>query len=298
MKQAVTTARRVVQDPWKFIVNVLQGFKRNQGFLLSGSIAYYTLLSIVPMLTLTLVVLSHFVDEANLHRTLTTHLEMIIPGYADKLTNEIWVFIQSRKVIGIVGFFSMLFFSSMAFMVLENAMSVIFFHRVRVKRRRFIISAIIPYVYIILLGVGVLLVSFIAGALQAIEQKEIIVFGLALKIQWSTGLILYLIGVLGEILMMTSLYLVMPVGRITFRHALIGGITAALLWEITRHILVWYYTTLSFINVIYGSLAAVVIALLSIEVAAVIILLGAQVIAEFERSAGKEDPDQGSGFET
>lgn len=41
--------------------------------------------------------------------------------------------------------------------------------------------------------------------------------------------------------MLTSIYLVMPVVRVRFRHALIGGITAAVLWEITRRVLIWYY---------------------------------------------------------
>ena len=49
-------------------------------------------------------------------------------------------------------------------------------------------------------------------------------------------------------------------------------------------ILVWYYSTISLVNVIYGSLATAVVALLSIEIAVIILLLGAQVIAEFEHS--------------
>jgi len=39
---------------------------------------------------------------------------------------------------------------------------------------------------------------------------------------------LYIMGIIGEVLMLTSLYLVMPVVRITFRHALIGGVTATI----------------------------------------------------------------------
>ena len=90
-------------------------------------------------------------------------------------------------------------------------------------------------------------------------------------------------GILGEILLLTSFYLVMPVGRITFRHALMGGTMATVLWEITRRVLVWYYSVLSTVNVIYGSFATTVVALLSLEAIAVIILLGAQTIAELER---------------
>lgn len=68
--------------------------------------------------------------------------------------------------------------------------------------------------------------------------------------------------------------------HITFRRALIGGIAATILWEITRRALVWYYSVISMVNLIYGSFATAVVALLSTEAVALILLLGAQVIAE------------------
>ena len=96
-------------------------------------------------------------------------------------------------------------------------------------------------------------------------------------------MLLYLFGVAGEILVLTSIYLVMPVGRPSWRHALVGGITATVLWEITRHVLVWYFGTLSQVTVVYGSLTTAIVVLLSLEIAATLLLLGAQVIAEYER---------------
>ena len=48
-------------------------------------------------------------------------------------------------MIGWVLLVTMLFFSSLAFTVLENAMSVIFLHRVAVRKRRYIVSALLPY---------------------------------------------------------------------------------------------------------------------------------------------------------
>jgi membrane protein len=85
------------------------------------------------------------------------------------------------------------------------------------------------------------------------------------------------------VLLLTALYQVMPKGRSAVSHAMIGGLVAAVLWEISRHLLVWYFKSLSLVNLIYGSLASAVMALLSFEVAALILLLGAQVIAEYER---------------
>ena len=103
-------------------------------------------------------------------------------------------------------------------------------------------------------------------------------------------MLLYLLGLGGEIFVLTSVYLVMPVGRLSLRHALIGGLTAALLWEITRHVLVWYFATLSQVGVVYGSLTTAIAVLLSLDLAATLLLLGAQVISEYER-VSEADPD-------
>jgi len=283
---------------FSFLLRVLRGFRRNQGLLLSGAVAYHTLLSIVPMSILALIGLSHFIGEEQLFYTLTTYLEMVMPGYAATLTEQVRVFLEHRKVIGIIGFLVMLFFSSIAFSVLESAMSVIFFHRVRIKSRHFLISAIIPYVYIFLLGLGILLVSFIAEAIDTLEARQVIMFGWSLRLQGTTGVALYILGVVGEVLMLTSIYLVMPVVHVTVRHAVLGGITATVLWEITRRVLVWYYSVLSLVNLIYGSIATIVVALLSVEAVALILLLGAQVIAELERKTDELTEEQLSGFET
>jgi YihY family inner membrane protein len=89
--------------------------------------------------------------------------------------------------------------------------------------------------------------------------------------------------VLGEVFVLTSVYLVMPVGRLSLPHALMGGVTAALLWEITRHVLLWYLSTLSQVAVVYGSLTTAIVVLLSLELGATLLLFGGQVIAEYER---------------
>ncbi len=284
MKSKIGNARIILRKPGEFLLRVLAGFKNNQGFLLAGAVAYYTLLSIIPMLALILVGLSHFIEEQKLYNAILSNLQLVIPGHAEMVAGQVWGFLARRQLVGVVGILVMLFFSSMAFTVLESAMAVIFSHRVRKHRRHFLISAIIPYAYIFLMGIGLLVITLVAGALDALADKHIILFGYDLSLAATSRMALYFSGMFGMVMMLTSLYLVMPVGRISFRYALAGGITATILWEIIRHVLVWYYATISLVNVIYGSLATAVVALLSIEVAVIILLLGAQVIAEFERS--------------
>ncbi len=244
-----------------FLLQVGRGFISNKGLLLAGAVAYYTLLSIVPLSILALIVLTQFVEEQQLILTLSKYLEMAVPGYAATLTEQAQVFLENRKVVGIIGFFVMFFFSSTAFSMLENAMSVIFYQQDRIIRRKFFISAIIPYVYIFVMGLGIVLVSFIVGAIKTLESRHLIILGWSLNLGGATGVALSLLGIVGEVLILTSIYLVMPVVRVKFRHALIGGMAATVLWEITRRVLIWYYATVSMVNIIYGSIAITVVAL-------------------------------------
>jgi YihY family inner membrane protein len=273
----------VFRRPGRFFWNVIKGFKHNQGVLLSGAVAYYMLLSIVPLLALLLVGLSHVYPTDALLETLNRELRLVIPAGSAVLTDHFEGFLQHKQLVGWVGIGILVFFSTMAFTVLENAMSVIFHHRVAIQRRHFLVSAVIPFLFIVLIGAGLLLITFVSGALQSIDASSVTLFGFEWNLQGVEGNILYLLGLGGLVLLLTALYLVMPVGRIAARHALIGGFVAAVLWELTRHLLVWYFSTLSFVNVVYGSLATAVIVLLSFEAAALILLFGAQVIAEFER---------------
>jgi membrane protein len=274
--------KQVLSRFFSFLLRVVRGFMRNQGLLLSGALAYYTLLSIVPMSILFLTGLSHFIAEEQLLHTLSTYAGMVMPGYATILAEQMQVFLKHRHAVGIIGFLAMLFFSSMAFGVLQSALSVIFVRRVIINRRNFLISAVIPYVYVFSIGLGIVLVSFITGALETLEKRHLLLFGWSVNLEATSRIALYILGVISEVALLSSIYLLMPTVRITFRYALIGGVTATILWEIIRHGLIWYYSALSMVNIIYGSFATAVVALLITEAAALIVLLGAQVIAELE----------------
>lgn len=266
-----------------FALSVLRDFRANQGLLLAGAVAYYALLSLVPMLVLVVIALDHVMDTERLLATVAGYLEFIVPGYASEVVAQLRVVLDHREVLGGFLLVSMLFFSSLAFTVLENSMAVIFHHRVAKRRRRFLVSAVLPYFFILLLGAGLLAATIVSGRLALLAGREVAVMGFARSLDGVSQVLLYLVGVAGEILVVTSIYLVMPVGRVSWRHALIGGATACVLWELTRHALVWYYATLSQIQVVYGSFAAAIAVLLSVEVAAIFLLLGAQVIANYER---------------
>ena len=285
-RAAGSAATEILAHPGRFIWRVLRAFKGNQGLLLAGAVAYYALLSIVPLLILAVIALSHVIDQRELLSTLGRYLELIVPGQSRALVDELAHFLANRDVVGPLLLVTMLFFSSLAFAVLENAMSIIFTHRKGRRHRSFFVTALMPYCFVLSLGAGLLVITLVSSGLQAIGRESVDLFGHSWSLHGVSGVLLYLLGLAGEIAVLSAVYLVMPAGRLSVRHALIGGATAALLWEVTRHVLVWYYTTLSQVNVVYGSFTTSIVVLLSLEIGATLLLLGAQVIAEFERMDG------------
>lgn len=288
-----TQAEYVFTHPLSFALRTLKAFRANQGMLLAGAVAYYALLSIVPLLILIVIALSQVVDAQELLATLGRYLEWLVPGQSRPIVAELAYFVEHREVLGWLLLLTMLFFSSLAFTVLENAMSIIFVHRVAIHRRHFLVSAILPYCYILLLGIGMLLVTLVSSSLQVLGEESVRVLGRSWSLDRLSGALLYLLGLAGEIFMLTSVYLVMPAGRLSLRYALVGGVTAALLWEITRHLLVWYFATLSQVSLVYGSMTTAIAVLLSLEIAAALLLFGAQVISEYERIGRDNDMQKG-----
>jgi YihY family inner membrane protein len=283
MWTAGRAAKKIAKQPGAFVLSVIKQFRANQGVLLAGAVAYYTLLSLVPLLILILMALSHVIPEDRLLLTLSEYLEFVVPGQSTAIVEEVRTFLAQKQVVGSVLFVTMLFFSALAFTILENAMSVIFYHRVKIRRRHFLVSAVMPYLFILFLGVGLLIVTVLSGILQFVGTRSIMILGQPRSLDQVSIVLLYVVGVTGELLLLTAIYFVMPVGRLSFRHALIGGATATILWEMMRHILAWYYTTMSQIQLVYGSLTTAIAVLLSVEIGALVLLVGAQVIAEYER---------------
>jgi YihY family inner membrane protein len=261
----VGPARQYLQ----FAYRVLRNFLRNHGILLAGGVGYNVLLSAVPMLALMAVLLTRVVNEEQLLEVMAVQAQHFAPAHANLLLDAVRAFMASRDIIGLVGLPVMLFFSSFAFRMLEDSIAIIF-HRPDNPRRSFWMSAFLPYAFILILGAGLLALTLVFSLVNAFYEAP--------------GLILYLISFVGVFILFSAIYKVLPIVHVSPRRAIVGGLVAAILWEATRLLLMYYFLNISVVNVVYGSLATIIVILISLEIASIILLLGAQVIAELERS--------------
>ncbi len=269
---------------WHFLLRVFSHFSRNKGFLLASGIAYNMLLSLVPLLAVFLAWVSRVIDRDKLLGIIATELELFVPGQAERLTDDISSFLNHPNLFGGIGLIVLLFFSSLAFRMLQDALEVVFARpKARIKQRSFWLSVALPYIYVAVVGAVLLALTVVVVGIEALAGTETEILGIA--VGNIPGIILYVSGIVGEVVLFSSLYRVMPVSKVRFRRALIGGVIATALWEVVRRGLVWWFARMSLVSVVYGSLAAVIIVLLTLEIAAIIVLLSGQVIAELQHSA-------------
>lgn len=268
----------------RFLWRVLSHLSKNHALLLAGGIAYNALLSIVPIIAILLTALTHLVDRGQLLGIIATELALLIPSQAHTITDQVAALMDEANVIGTIGIFVLLFFSSWAFKILEGALAIIFARSKTRRKRNVWLSAVLPYIFLLVLGVGLFALTTLVSLLEAISDEHIKIGSYVFSLGAAPGFGLKLAGFLTQVMLFTSIYRVMPITEVSFKRALTGGVAAAVVWDGLRRVLMVYFGKISLVSVVYGSLATVIIVLLTLEFMALIILFGAQVISEIQHS--------------
>jgi len=286
-----------LREPWswprrllRFTGRVLGAFLRNRGILLAGGVGYNALLSLVPFLTLAVGGLSVFFDEARILEMLRSELTELVPQHADTILETAQTFLRNQATTNVVSVALLLFFSSMAFRMLEEAVAAIFHTSLEGAHRSLWVSAVLPYLFMLLLMVALFAMTLLTYSLDALGERSVRVFAVDRSLEYAVAWLLRVANFVGLVLLFAAIYRVVPVVRISLRRALVGGLSAAILWRLVARFMVYFFTNISMVNVIYGSLAVVIVVLLYLEIVFVILLLGAQLIAELEASAAADLP--------
>lgn len=264
---------------------VFREFFKNHGILLAGGVGYNILLSMIPLLALFCVLLTHVVDEQKLLMIIAVQAAHLAPTHANLVLGTVQELMAAREMIGWLGIVALLFFSSFAFRMLEDSIAIIFHQPDANDRRSFWVSAILPYLFMLFLGTSLFILTLVVSMTSGVYEWAGPTEDVRVPLARLSTLALHLTSFLGTSLLFASIYKILPVVTVGTKRALYGGLVAAVLWEGIRLVVMMYLANVSFVNVIYGSLATLIVLLLTLEAGAFVLLLGAQVIAALERNA-------------
>ncbi len=272
-----------------FWILVGQMFLRNRGPVRAASLAYTTLLALVPLLAISLSVATLFLPrkEGERRATLVAWIEEGViraapilglsgdGGQAQRaeVADKIVGFVERIHLGGITA-------TAAAGLIvvaigLLRTIEVAFNDIWGVPKGRTLLMSVVFYWAVITLGPAVLLVTKGAKILSLVADHSSALQG-HLVGQWILSLTIFISPALMA-LAFGALYLWMPNTRVQWRAALVGGAVASALWTLNNQLSSLYHSKVLTYNAIYGSLGALPLFLFGVYFTWMIVLLGAQV---------------------
>jgi len=228
----------------------IRHFYRQRGFQIAASLAYVVLLSLVPLVT----VMFGFLGGLPVFENMGDSIQIFIfnnfaPAFGDSVQEYLKNFSHKASRLTISGIIILVFFSLMLIATIDNALNIIWHVRNRRKpAARFLVYWTILTLGPLLVGIGLVLT-------QTLPVLPFLTTSVAF----------------------TLLYILVPNCFVARRHALIGGIFSAMLFEFAKYGFGIYVTSIANFEAIYGAIAVIPMFLVWIYTSWVIVILGAHI---------------------
>jgi len=268
--------RKAAVDLRRFVRALGLRFSEDGGFSLCGSLAFTSLLSLVPVVTVALTVFSALPMYQRVQEGARRFLaDNLLPDHISRsLIDHVEGFVSGAAGLTPIGLASIAATAFVLVSTIERAFDRIW----RVPRRRSVGARVLMYWTVMTLG------PVLVGASLAMT---------AFVLQESRGYtqgIPYLpdaLGALAPVALMTvtfaMVYVVVPNTSVALRHALVGGASAAILFDLGNRALALYVVHWSNYALVYGAFSVLPVFLGWLYMAWMVAILGAEITALLPR---------------
>jgi membrane protein len=247
-----------------------RSFYQLRGLQTASSLAYTTLLSLAPLITVVFGFLGMLPVFANQVEALQTFIfNSFVPAFGDTIREYLNSFSSRASGLTITGIIVLVIIALMLMATIDNAFNIIW--HVRSRRNpaaRFLVYWTILTLGPLLLGIGLLSTSYLFS-LQVFSDTG---SGYGVR-----GQLLAWLPFITTAIAFTLLYVLTPNCKVELRHALTGGILSAVLFEIAKYYFGVYVKSVPSYQDIYGAIAVIPVFLIWLYISWVIVILGAHV---------------------
>jgi membrane protein len=270
---------------------VMRRFHEDRCMQIASSLTFTSLLSLVPIATVALTVISAFPVFGEMTAALQTFiLQNLVPASADVIASYTHQFTTNAARLTTVGIAFLVVTAIMLLLTIDRAFNDIW----RVRRGRPVVQRIFVYWTLItvgpvLIGASLTLTSWLVG--QAV--------GLVRGVPGAGVIMLSIVPVLLTSIALALLYAAMPNRRIALRDAILGGLLAGIAFEATKRGFAFYIAQFPTYKLVYGALATLPIFLLWVYLSWLVVIFGAVVVAalpEWRAAAGQRRSAPGGDF--
>jgi membrane protein len=264
-----------LMQPFRFLWDLAKSFLRHGCASLAASLAFFSLLSLFPLVFLLLYGLSFVVNQEVIgEQVLLSFLKGFLPSLGEHIAKELHR-VSALEIVRWAVFLTFVWFGTLVFYELDYALNVVFestWRRHPLISTGIAVASLAATEFVLLLSYGATqIVNFLTGYVPRL-------WGLDLLALAAHDLFLtYTLPFTLAFLAVTGLYRLVPRRRPRWREAMIGALTFSLLWIATKLLFVTYITYATVYAQLYGSLLEVILLLLWVYYSAALLLIGAEV---------------------
>lgn len=283
--EKTTGFRRFLQKAFWLLYLTVRDFYRNMCLVHSGSLAYMTILSLIPMIVLIFSIAGLYgLGELVIGYVENNIFPYLVPEFHEQLamwlegniSKDAFRALGTTGVVNIVAIGGLMMAGTAILVISERIFNEIW----RVKKggsyfRKltgfWIFFTLTP---LMILG-NTLIKNFImpSGGFMDMMIQNNRAFGFTYN---------RLIPFLITLFIMVTLNMIMPRAKVLFKSALFGGLFSAFLWEFSKNFFYLYVTRMAGITSFYGSLSTIPVFMIWMYLTWVIILLGAELAYTFQ----------------
>ncbi|MBP7633816.1 YihY/virulence factor BrkB family protein [Candidatus Ozemobacteraceae bacterium] len=263
---------------FRLVVVINQRVTETEALEAAAAIAYYAIFSLFPLLIFLIAIYSSVLQSNELQAQVLSYCDQFLPGSRTIVNENIRQVIELRGTVGLLGMAVLLWSATGVFAGIsqninqawKGAPARNFLHE------RFLalvmVAGLICFVVVSLVATAAFNLSLKIASVMGHE----FIAGMSFAGRWFVRLTPFF----GIFTLFTLLYRLVPNTRVRWREAIAGGFSAAVCWEITKHVFTWFLgSDWNSYQLVYGSLAAVVALLLWVYICSIIILMGAHLSA-------------------
>lgn len=256
-------------------------FQDDNCFHMAAAIAYYAILSIFPLTLAAIAVFGFVVESGNLEARLIDFITSRAPISAEFLHSTIRGLVDARGPVGFVAALMLLWSGSQVFAAIRHSVNTAWGIA---KDHSFLRGKLIDFAMLLAIGFLFVLSLILTFAIRVVQEfSELIPFVGSLGISMMWTWVAMLVPITLNFFIFIIIYKLAPRQRPPWGDLWPGALVAALGFELAKYGFTWYATNLADYSQAYGAVGAVIALMVWAYISAAVLLLGAEIAAQFPR---------------